>query len=72
MIYHSRLAQLIAIKKGQQYAKTFSWIRTRTSLVLLRSALVGLRGSRTKGVPCDIKNVDIDIEVVKGAIQSDY
>ena len=29
LMYHSRLAQLIAIKKGEQYAKTISWIRTR-------------------------------------------
>jgi len=71
--YHSRLAQLIAIKKkGEQYAKTISWIRTRTSFALLRSALVRLRGSRTRRVPCDIKNVDIDVEVVEGAIKSDY
>ncbi|CAH3169559.1 unnamed protein product, partial [Porites lobata] len=70
--YHSRLAQLIAIKKGEQYAKTISWIRTRTSFALLRSALVCLRGSRTRIVPCDIKNVDIDVEVVEGAIKSDY
>ena len=70
-MYHSRLAQLIAIKKGEHYyAKTISWIRTRTSFVLLRSALVCLRGSRTRRVPCDIKNVDIDVEVVEGAIQS--
>ena len=70
--YHSRLAQLIAIKKGEQYAKTIAWIRTRTSFALLRSALVCLRGSRTRRVPCDIKNVDIDVEVVEGAIKSDY
>ena len=70
--YHSRLAQLIAIKKGEQYAKTISWIRTRTSFALLRSALVCLRGSRTRRVPCDIKNVDIDVEVVEGAIKSYY
>ena len=70
--YHSRLAQLIAIKKGEQYAKTISWIRTRTSFALLRSALVCLRGSRTRRVPCDIKNVDIDVKVVEGAIKSDY
>ena len=70
--YHSRLAQLIAIKKGEQYAKTISWIRTRTSFALLRSALVCLRGSRTRRVPCDIKNVDIDVEVAEGAIKSDY
>ena len=61
LMYHSRLAQLIAIKKGEQYAKTISWIRTRTSFALLRSALVCLRGSETRGVPCDIKNVDIDV-----------
>ena len=68
-MYHSRLAQLIAIKKGEQYAKTISWIRTRTSFALLRSALVCLRGSRTRRVPCDVKIVDIDVEVVEGAIQ---
>ena len=61
-MYHSRLSQLIAIKKGEQYAKTIS---------LWRAALVFLRGSRTRRVPCDIKNVDIDVEVLEGAIQSD-
>ena len=71
LMYHGRLAQLIAIKKGEQYAKTISWIRNRTSLALLRTALVCLKGSRTRRVPCDIKNVDIDVEVVEGAIQSD-
>ena len=34
LMYHSRLAQLIAIKKGEQYAKTILWIRTRTSFAL--------------------------------------
>ena len=63
---------MVAIEKGQQYAKTISRIRTRTSFALLRSALVCLRGSGTRRVPCDVKNVDIDVEVVEGAIQSDY
>ena len=68
--YHSRSAQLVAIKKGEQYAKTISWIRTRTSFALLRYPLVCFRGSRTRRVACDIKiNVDIDVEVVEGAIQ---
>ena len=62
-MYHSCLAQLIAIKKGEQYAKTISWIRTRTSFALLRSALVFLEGSRARRVPCDFKNA------VEGAIQ---
>ena len=68
LMYHGRLAQLPAIKKGKQYARTISWIRTRTLFALLRSALVCLRDSRTRGVPCDINNVDIDVEVVEGAI----
>ena len=71
-MYHSSLAQLIAIKKWEQYAKTISFIRTRTSFALLRCALVCLRGSRTRRVPGDIKNFDMDVEVVEGAIQSDY
>ena len=70
--YHSRLAQLISIKKGENYgedyAKTISWIRARTSFALLRSALIWLRGSRARRkVFCDFKNVDIDIEI-QGAI----
>ena len=69
-MYHGRLAQLIATKKGEQYAKTISWIRNRTSLALLRTALVCLKGFRTRRVPCD-NNVDIDVEVVEEAIQSD-
>ena len=70
--YLSRLTQLIAIKKGEQYVKTITWVRTRTSFALLRLALVCRRGSRTRGVPCEIKNVDIDVHVVEAAIKLDY
>ena len=67
--YHSRLAQLISIKKGEDYAKTISWIRARTSFALLRSVLIWLRGSRARRKAfCDFKNVDIDIEIQEGAI----
>ena len=45
--YHSRLAELIAIKKEEDCAKTISWIRARISFALLRSALICLRGTRT-------------------------
>ena len=67
--YHSRLAELIAIKKGEQYAKTMSWIRSRISFALLRAVLICLRGYRTIGrIQRDIKNANIDIETVEGAI----
>ena len=67
--YQSRLAQLISIKKGEDYAKTISWIRARTSFALLRSALISLRGSRARRKAfCDFKNADVDIEIQEGAI----
>ncbi|PFX16729.1 Uncharacterized protein K02A2.6 [Stylophora pistillata] len=34
--YHSRLAELIAAKKGERYSQTISWIRAKTSFALLR------------------------------------
>ena len=67
--YHSRLAELIAIKKGEDYAKTISWIRARTSFALLRSALICLRGTRsTERKSWDFRNIDIEIENTEGAI----
>ena len=67
--YHSRLAELIAIRKGEDYAKTISWIRARISFVLLRSALICLRGTRTTvRKSWDFHNTDIEIENTEGAI----
>ncbi|CAB4025337.1 Hypothetical predicted protein, partial [Paramuricea clavata] len=60
--YHSRLAELVAIKKGEDYATTMSWIRARTSFALLRSALTCLRGSRARKIMYDIRNIDFNIE----------
>ena len=45
--FHSRLAELIAAKKGEQYSTTISWIRTKVSFAISQSALLCLRGSRT-------------------------
>ena len=53
--YHSRLAELLAVKKQENYASTVTWIRTRVSFAILTSALVCLRGSRSK--------TDLELEV---------
>ena len=45
--FYSRLAELIAIKKGEEYSTTMSWIRSKVSFALLRSALLCLGGSRS-------------------------
>ena len=66
--YHSRLAELIANKKGEQYHTTIAWIRAKICFSLLRSSLVYLRGSRTfKKTRNDINNIDMDIEVAKSS-----
>ena len=44
--YHSRLAQLISIEKGEEYAKTENNLLDKSTK--LRSALFCLRGSRTR------------------------
>ena len=71
--YHSRLAELIAAKKGEQYSQTISWIQTGTSFALFRSALVCLRGSRVKRrTAFDYNNCDIEIAAAEGAIDIVY
>jgi len=45
--YHNRLAELVAAKKGGDYATTVSWISSKVSFAIPRSALLCLRGSIT-------------------------
>ena len=45
--YHANLADKIATKTGEQYAKVLSLIRCKLSFIAIRSALLCLRGSRT-------------------------
>ena len=44
---HNRLAELVSAKKGEDYATTVSWIRSKVSFAILGSALLCLRGSTT-------------------------
>ena len=46
MRYHNRLAELVAAKKGEDYATAVSWIRSKVSFAVLKSALLCFRGSR--------------------------
>ena len=62
--YHSRLAELLAVKKQESYASTITWIRTRVSFAILRSPLICLRGSRSRRrtIP-NIQETDLELEV---------
>ena len=59
-IYHSRLAELLAVKKQESYAPTIAWIRTQVSFAILRSALVCLRGSRSRRTTPNIQETDVE------------
>ena len=61
--YHSRLAELISTKKQENYATTMSWIRTKVSFAILRTALVCLRGTRSRqGRRANVQENDLEID----------
>ena len=66
--FHSRLAELLSLKKGDDYATTISWIRAKVSFAILRSALLCLRGTRRKRRAANISDIDITSESVQARI----
>ena len=60
--YHSRLAELISSKKQENYATTIAWIRTKVSFAILRTALVCLRGTRSRRRKTNLQENDLEIE----------
>ena len=63
--YHSRLTELLAVKKHESYTSNIAWITTRVSFAILRSALVCLRGSRSRRrTTLNIQETDLELEVI--------
>ena len=61
--YHARLAELLAIKRGENYSTTVSWIRVKVSIALLRGTLLCLRRSRgNRKLATNIHETDFEIE----------
>ena len=46
LMYHKLLADKIAEKTNQRYEKVMAWIRAKLSFIIIRSALLCLRGTR--------------------------
>ena len=68
--YHRRLAELLATKKGEDYAKTLNWIGVKISFPLIRSALVCLGGSKSsRRKPYNIMDIDIDAQAAESGIR---
>ena len=64
--YHSRLAELIANKKGESYSSAISWIRAKVSFAIVRCAILYLRGSRSRRRQLDIVDLELHIENIRG------
>ena len=64
LLYHKNLAAKIAEKKGEEYAKVMTYIRSALSNLAVRSALLCLRGSRGKRrgtESMDLAEIDFNI-----------
>ena len=63
-----RLAELLAIKKGEDYSTTIAWVRTKVSFAILRAALLCLTVTRrmntlkTNGTDLEIENGGASVE----------
>ena len=66
--FHGRLEELLALKKGDDNATTISWIRGKVSFAILRSALLCLRGTRSKRRAANISDIDITSESAQARI----
>ena len=53
MLYHKQLAEKIATKTFQRYDQVMEWVRRKLSFLIMSSALLCLRGSRTIKVNTD-------------------
>ena len=63
--YQSRLAELIANKKGESYSSPISWMRTKVSFAIVRSAMLCLRGSRSRRRQLDFVDSDLQIDNIR-------
>ena len=63
--HHSRLAELIAIKKGESYTSAISWIRAKVSFAIVRSVILCLRGSRSRRRQLHFVESDVQMENIR-------
>ena len=63
--YRSRLAELIANKNRESYSSAISWIRAKVSFTIVRSAILCLRGSRSRKGQLDFVDSDLQIENIR-------
>ena len=60
--FHKNIAEKIAYKTGDNYAKVQTFIRCKLPFIIIRSALLCLRGSRTLKAS-NLVNIDSDFNL---------
>ena len=53
-VFFKRLASLLSAKKNANYSSVMSWIRCKISFSLIHSAILCLRGTRTRPIPLSL------------------
>lgn len=67
IIYHKFLAEKIAQKSEQRYDQIMAWIRCKLSFIIIRSALLCLRGSRSVKMNTEVTE-DYDLACIDARI----
>ena len=67
-ITYKRLASLLSIKCEQPYSLVMGWLRCRLSFSLLRSAVMCLRGCRSKKGHIPLSDTHIELVVHEGRL----
>jgi len=53
-VFFKRLASLLSTKRNSHYGSVMSWIRCKISFSLIHSAILCLRGTRTRPIPLSL------------------
>ena len=65
------IATLISEKRGHPYCHVLYWIRVKLCFLLLRSAVMCLRGSRSSYHRCNLTDPSIDLACAESHVELD-
>ena len=67
-VVYKKLASMLAMKQNRPYSQTMDWLRCTLSFSLLRSAIMCLRGSRSRAGQPAHHNLELDGGTIDRAI----
>ena len=68
-VFYKRLSALLSEKRGENYSVVATWVRTRTSFSLLRSALMSIRGTRHRYYQPKVAEVDMELDLTEATVR---